>query len=93
MQTFTTNRGTKHSINWILTTARNANRLAIDLKDDRALSEIAADFEDLEVLTKTDDNKQGVTEVYQGYSQLVSIQRNSEAGTVRLMLERRETDD
>lgn len=90
MQTIMTNRGTKHSINWILTTARNANKLVIDLKDERPLAEIAADFDGLETFTKTDDNKPGVKEVYEGYSGLVSIQRNGEAGTVRLTLEKGE---
>lgn len=68
--------------------ARNARQLTITMTDKRPLSEIAADFEDLKYITKTDDNKPGVKELYEGYSQLVGVSRNAADGTIRVTLEK-----
>ena len=67
---------------------RDGNRVVIELEDDRALSEIAADFEGLETITKTDSIKPNDKEVYEGFTKLVSIHCNKAAGTVRITLEK-----
>ena len=67
---------------------RNGNQIVIELEDERALSKIAANFEGVETITKTDENRPNVNEVYEGFTQLVSIHMNRSAGTVRLTLEK-----
>ncbi len=84
----TTSKGKTFDILFISTGATFANRTLIELDDGRALSEVAADFEGLTTITKTDELRPGVSEVYSGYTRLVSAQRNAETGTVRLMLEK-----
>lgn len=80
--------GKEFKIDIICNALRNPNRVMIVLKDDRPLAEIAADFDGLKTITKTDENKPGVKEVYEGYSSLVGVSRNTADGTVRLMLEK-----
>ena len=67
---------------------RNGSRVMIELKDDRALSSIASDFEGVDAITKTDSARPNVKEVFEWFTQLVSIQRNMAAGTVRITLEK-----
>ena len=88
----TTSTNKTFDILFISTLLRAGNRLMIELKDERMLSEIAADFDGVETITKTDDIKPNVKEVYDGFSNLVHIQRNRETGTVRMMLERIENN-
>lgn len=83
-----TNDGKTFDITFIGALLRDGNRVMIELKDDRTLSEIAADFENLETITKTDSARPNVKEVFEGFTQLVSIQRNKATGTVRLTLEK-----
>lgn len=85
--TITMSNGKVFDIRVICTGLRNKNTVLIELEDDRALSEIAADFEGIETITKTDKSNPGVKEVYEGFTQLVSIHRPS-SGTVRLTLEK-----
>lgn len=80
--------GKEFEIQIICNALRNPNRVMIVLEDDRPLPEIAADFDGLETFTKTDAYKPGVNEVYEGYSSLVGVSRNTADGTVRLMLEK-----
>lgn len=88
-----TNDGKCFDIIFIGTLLRDGRRVVIELTDDRALSEIAADFEGVETITKTDSARPSVKEVYEGFTQLVDIRRNTAAGTVRLTLERSASDD
>ena len=60
----------------------------IELADSRTLAKIAADFDGLTTITKTDSTRPNVTETYEGFSNLIAIQQNTAAGTVRLTLER-----
>ena len=63
-------------------------RVVIELEDSRALSKIAANFEGVDTITKTDDKNLNVKEVFEGYSKLVGIQRSNAAGTVLITLEK-----
>lgn len=84
----TTSREKTFDIQFIGALLRNGNRLMIELKDERPVCEIAADFDGLETITKTDALKPGVKEVFEGFTQLVGIQRNKGNGTVLLTLEK-----
>ena len=84
----TTNSGKTFDINWIGATNRFGSKLMIELKDDRAFSEIAADFDGVDVFTKEDEKYPGVTMTYEGYSALVSMTRENADGVVRITLER-----
>lgn len=87
----TTSKGKTFNINWIWGPLRGKNQTMIELKDDRALSEIAADFDGLETITKTDETRgQDVKEIFTGYTNLVTIIRDTAKGTVRLVLEKRD---
>lgn len=66
----------------------NGGRVMVELKDDRPISEIAADFEGSQTLTKTDARKPGVEEVYTGYTQIVSVSRDNHEGVTRLFLKK-----
>lgn len=83
-----TNDGKFFGIIFIGSLMRDGNRVVIELKDDRALSEIAADFENRETITMTDSARPNVEEVYRNFTQLIGIQRNKAAGTVRITLEK-----
>ena len=84
----TTSKGKTFDVRFIGTLLRNGGRMMIELADDRPLWEIAEDFDGLSAVTKTDDMKPGVKEVYEGFTQLVGIQRNKGNGTVLLTLEK-----
>lgn len=82
----TTSKGKTFDILFISSGVSIKGKALIELSDERALSEIAADFESVDTITKTDDLLPGVSEVYSGYTRLISVQRNTETGTVRIML-------
>ena len=68
---------------------QNGNEVMIELNDPRSLSAIALDFENCKMLKKTsDENKAGVYEVYEGYTELFYISRSRESKTVRIMLKK-----
>lgn len=87
-----TNDGKCFDIIFIGALVRDGRRVVIEMEDDRALSAIAADFEGVETATKTDSERPNVKEIYEGFTQLVDIRRNTAAGTVRLTLERSEAN-
>ena len=80
--------GKAFDIRFIGALLRNSNQVVIELEDGRALSKIAANFEGVKTITKTDSGNPNIKEVYEGYTQLVSIHMNRAAGTVRLTLEK-----
>lgn len=84
----TTSTGKTFDILFISSGVYMGGRAMIELADERALSEVASDFEGVDTITKTDELLPGVSEVYSGYTRLISVQRNAETGTVRLMLEK-----
>lgn len=85
-----TSKGKIFDIRAICPALRNNNAVLIEVCDDRPLALIAVDFDGLESFRKYDENIKGVSETYTGYSRIINMRRNEEAGTVRLMLERDE---
>lgn len=84
-----TSRGNTFEVVFIGAMLRNGNRLLMEMVDDRAFSDIAADFDGLETITKTNAELPDVNEVYEGFTRLVSITRDTgRSGVVRLTLER-----
>lgn len=67
---------------------RNPNQVLIELEDDRPLTKIIPDFDGLASIRRYHSEKSTVYEMYEGFTRLVSIQRNTETGRVRLMLEK-----
>lgn len=91
----TTSKNKVFSVEFIGALFRDGSRVMIELADERPLAEIAADFDGLESIKaekEVSKTTAKVYEMYEGYGKLVSIQRNKAVGTVRLTLERSETD-
>ncbi len=84
----TTNKGKTYDILFIGTLIRNGSRVMIEMKYDRPMAEIAVDFDGLTIITKTDADRPGVKEVYEGFTRLTGMQHNKQAGTIRLTLEK-----
>jgi hypothetical protein len=80
--------GKAFDINWMGATNRFGNKLMIELVDNRALSKIAANFEGVDTITKTDSKKPNVKEVYEGYTKLVGMSKENAEGVIRLTLEK-----
>lgn len=87
----TTSKGKTFEILFISSGETLRGNAVIEMEDERNISEIAADFEGIATITKTDRTRPGVEEVYTGYNVLTSVQRNVETGTVRLMLRKGKT--
>lgn len=83
----TTNKGKTFDVNWAFGPTSASGSLMIELADNRLLSEIAADFEGNSKIEKTNETKPGVTEVYEGFTELTIIQRNKN-GSVLVKLEK-----
>lgn len=66
----------------------NGKLVVIELIDSRPLSEIADMFEDRPKLVRTDSIRPEIETTYTGYTELISIQRNQEYGSVRLTLKK-----
>lgn len=86
--TITTSKGKTLDVNWIWGPLRGTNQVMIDFADARKIGEIAQDFEGCETIEKTDAKREGVKEVYAGYTELVSVIRERASGTVRVTLEK-----
>lgn len=87
----TTSKGKTFDVGFIGALLRDGNRMMIELADARPFAEIAADFDGLETIKRENEHvKPGVIsyEIYEGFTQLVGMQRNRETGAVRLTLER-----
>lgn len=83
----TTSKGKTLDVNWAFGPTGESGSLMIEIPDNRLLSEIAADFEGGSKIEKTDKAKPGVTEVYEGFTELTIIQRNKN-GSVFVKLEK-----
>ena len=70
----------------MITAMNGGENVMLVIADDRPMSEIAADLEGCNTLTKTDANKQNVKEVYEGYTRIVSMQREKYSGMMRVIL-------
>lgn len=84
--TIRTSSGKTLEINYIWPDSNG--RVMIELKDDRPLAEIAADFEGVKTLTKTDAKKPGIEEVYTGYTNLIAVSRDNYEGVTRLIIKK-----
>lgn len=84
----TTSKGKTFDINYIWPTMRNGEKLMIELEDDRPMTQIADDFDGIEVFEKTDKKKPGVKEVFTGFTRLVNMSRENYEGVIRLTLEK-----
>lgn len=84
----TTSKGKTFEAGFILASVRDKNRLMIDHKDERALSEIAADWEGAEEIVQADEANPGIEKVFRGYTVLAAISRNRSDNSVRVTLER-----
>lgn len=83
--TVKTDRGKTFNVNYAWGPTRTTGELMIELADDaRALSEICADFENVQTFERKDENEGNMT--FAGYTDLVSISRDSSRGTVALAL-------
>ena len=86
MVTLKTSKGKTYRANYILSSNVNPDGVVISLEgDERKISEIAADFEGCAEMRAVDDARPGVTELYDGYTELDSAQRLG-SGSVRLTL-------
>lgn len=74
-----------HEIEFI-SSMQTGSTILIEMIDERALSEVAAEFEGNDKLVVTDTIKPGVSTVYDGYTELIDIRRNQINGSVRLTL-------
>lgn len=72
----TTSKGKTLDANWAFGPTSGSGSLMIEIPDNRRMSEIAADFEGNSRIEKTDETKPGVTEIYEGFTELAAIQRN-----------------
>lgn len=78
--------GVKREIEFINSAAMARNQIMIELIDERPLSVIASEFEGRERLVRTDNIRPDIETMYTGYTDLVSIQRNTMSGSVRITL-------
>lgn len=86
-----TSKGNVYDVRVVATSIRRKNQVLLEICDSRPLFDIAEDFDGLASFKKYDEAIEGVCETYEGFSRLVSLQRNAQEGTVRLTLEREAT--
>lgn len=82
----TTNLGQTFNINHIWPTTRGGDRIMIETDDTMPIHEIAAAFDGVQTLEKTDEKKPGIKEVYSGYTRLICVSRDNFDGVTRLIL-------
>lgn len=78
--------GVECEIEFITAPAMESGKVMIELYDDRALSQIAADFEGRERIVRKDNIRTDIETVYTGFTRLTAIQRNAVSGSVRITL-------
>lgn len=86
VQTLNLGDGVEREIEFINAPTMESGKVMIELYDDRALSQIAADFEGCEKIVRKDNIRADVETVYTGFTHLTMIQRNAVSGTVRITL-------
>ena len=82
----TTSKGKTFDAGFIYTPVTDKKALMIEYTDSRKLSKIAADWEDVQTITQEDEIRPNVTRVYEGYTALRSIARNTMENGVRVTL-------
>lgn len=85
MTTLETGKGRVLEIEYVTAMSRERDRILIGMRDERLLSEIADDLEGCGELKKKDSSRPGVTELYDGYTELTDIRRMGD-GMVRITL-------
>lgn len=65
-----------------------SKQVVIELTDDRPLSRIAAEFENVKTIRRTDNLREDVVTLYEGFTELVDIRRNQTTGSVRLTIKK-----
>lgn len=86
VQTLNLGDGVEREIEFINAPTMESGKVMIEMYDDRALSQIAADFEGCEKIVRKDNIRADVETVYTGFTRLTMIQRNAVSGTVRITL-------
>lgn len=84
----TTETGKTFNINHIWHTTRGGDRLMIETDDTRPIHEIAAAFNGVQTLKKTDEKKPDIEEFFYGYSRLSCISDDNDDGVTRLILKK-----
>lgn len=70
----------------LMSTLRGGAQVLIAIYDKRPLSQIAAEHEGCTVMTKHSERQPNIKEVFEGYTELVSIQRSAPGEMVRIVL-------
>ena len=65
-----------------------SKQVIIELTDERPLSRIAAEFENVKTIRRTDNLRDDVVTLYEGFTELVDIRRNQATGSVRLTIKK-----
>ena len=81
----TTSKGNEYQVDWIDGPTFSTGEVLLQMKDDRRLPEIAAEFDGLDWLKRESEN-QG-NKAWEGYSVLKMITRLDD-GTVRMTLDK-----
>lgn len=69
-------------------TVGTSGQIVIELVDERNLSDIAADFEGIAKISRTDTQRPEIVTTYTGYTELIEIRRNQSNENVRLTLKK-----
>ena len=80
--------GVSREVEFITSMSNAGNQIMIEIEDKRPLAQVATDFEGCEMIVKSDNLREGVKQTYEGYTEITSIQKNGQTGTVRIMLKR-----
>lgn len=86
----TTSAGKQIDVLWCWGPLRDADEVMLCLMDDRPISEIAADFDGLEQIVRTDEIEKEMT--FTGYSRLRMISRERGKSKVTIALEKGESE-
>lgn len=72
---------------WAYGPMRGSNELMIELRDDRLLSQVAADFEGCETI-RVDNGRRSPVMLYEGYTHLSAVDPGEDDGSYRLTLKK-----
>ena len=80
-----TSQNKTYTVKWIDTSILNEKMLSMQMTDTRSLSVIAAEFDGLMEISRTDEN-QG-NKIFSGFSTLVNIRRNGDDVLIQMEAE------
>lgn len=81
--------GKMHKARWIFPAERAGKmRLMVALETEKTLAQIAQDFDGAAVIEKSEENKPGIVERFEGFTRLMIISRENEDGLTILTLGR-----